>query len=173
MIIEAGYDLHLLLFGGSRSRNALRMVCLNDELRVVDICTVMPEFSGHFDETVLDVIERATPERSDSLAHLNTRYVALGYGVADTSQYPHGFDWPRLTALSEWLECHGIQLLTVQVGGDDGWASSGPMHSFASYPGHDDLPRALVIPGPHPFGSCECPACATTRRPSASTVVDV
>ena len=164
MIIEAGYDLHTLLFDGNHSHGALRMVCLGDDLRLLDIVTVMPRFSGHFDAAALDLVESAIPDSHDSLPQLTTRYVALGYTVADASQYPHGFDMDRITALEGWLSCHGVRLLTIQVADDEGWASSGPMHSFDSYLGTEDLPRAVVIPGPHPFGTCECVACATKRN---------
>jgi len=76
---------------------------------------------------------------------------------------PEGFDWERVKAVEERLARRGIQLLGIQVCDDESWASTGPMYSFESY-ALDDLPRAIVIPGPHPFASCECVACAPQRQ---------
>lgn len=173
MIVESGYDLHTLLFGGGYRCRALRMVCLSDDLRLIDTVTPLESFTGQFDATALDVIERAIPQNHDSLPQLTTRYVALGFTVPEASQYPHGFDWERIGVLSEWLECHGVRLLTIQVADEEGWASSGPMYSFTSYPGYEYLPRAVVIRGPHPFGTCDCAACTAHRVPKSASTRDV
>ena len=98
--------------------------------------------------------------------------IEAGYDIADTSGYPEGFEWERVTVVEEWLGCRGVGLLGIQVCDGERWASTGPMHSFESYPLKDDLPRAVVIPGPHPFDSCKCAACAPRRqrrRPGPST----
>lgn len=159
MIIEAGYDLHLLLFAGHRESGGLRMVCLDADLRVTDACTVIPFFSGVFDPAVLDAIEASLPDDHADFPQLDTRFIALGHTAADSSRYPHGFDWEQVTDVEKRLALRGIRLLGIQVCDDEGWASTGPMHSFESY-ALDDLPRTVVIPGPHPFASCECLACA-------------
>jgi hypothetical protein len=39
------------------------------------------------------------------------------------------------------------------------WGSSGPMHRWESYGLSEDIPRVLVIPGPHPFMDCQCAVC--------------
>ncbi|MBX9471657.1 hypothetical protein [Microcella sp.] len=163
MIIEAGYDLHVLLFAERREPGALRMVCLDADLRVTDICTVIPSFSGGFDAAALDLIDRAIPDNNEDLPKYDTRFVALGYHVADASGYPEGFDWARVKVVEEWLSCRGVRLLGIQVSDRECWASTGPMYTFATYPLADELPRAVVIPGPHPFDSCECAACAPRR----------
>lgn len=164
MIIEAGYDLHVLLFTGNREPGTLRMVCLDADLRVTDIRTVLPSFSGNFDADALDSIDRAIPGDIDELPQFDTRFVALGYDVGDASRYPHGFDWERVKVVEEWLGCRGVRLLGIQVSDHEQWASTGPMHSFETYVLEDDLPRVLVIPGPHPFGVCPCAACAPKRE---------
>lgn len=164
MIIESGYDLHRLLFGGQSEPGALRIVCLDADLRVLDIRTAIPSFSGSFNAAALESIDLAIPDSNEDLPRYDTRFVALGYDVANASGYPEGFDWQRVTVIEEWLSCRGVQLLGIQVSDHEQWASTGPMHSFASYPLADDLPRAIVIPGPHLFGSCECAFCAPRRR---------
>lgn len=135
-----------------------------DARLLIDVVTVIPRFTGEFDASALDVIEHAIPKSRDSLPQLTTRYVALGFTVADVSNYPHGFDGERIMALSGWLDCHGAQLLTIQVADAEIWTSTGPMYSFDSYAGYEYLPRAVVIPGPHPFWTCDCAAC-TAKRP--------
>lgn len=164
MIIEAGYDLHLLLFAGNHEPGALRMVCLDTELRVTSVRTVMTAFSGRFDAAALDSIDTAIPVDNENFPKYDTRFVAIGYEVTDVTGYPEGFDWERVKVVDEWLGCRGVELLGIQVSDHEGWASTGPMHSFASYPLADDLPRVVVIPGPHPFDSCECAACAPRRQ---------
>jgi hypothetical protein len=164
MIIEAGYDLHLLLFAGRGESRALRMVCLDADLRVTDTRTVTTSFSGSFDAATLESIDLAIPDSNEDLPQYDTRFVALGYDVADASGYPEGFDWQRVKVVEEWLSCRGVQLLGIQVSDHQQWASTGPMHSFVSYPLADGLPRAVVIPGPHSFDSCECAACAPRRE---------
>ena len=140
------------------------MVCLDADLRVVDIRTVIPSFSGSFDATALESIDLAIPDSNEDLPQYGTRFVALGYEVANASGYPEGFDWERVKVVEEWLSCRGVELLGIQVCDNERWASTGPMHSFFTYPLHDELPRAVVIPGPHPFDSCECAACAPRRQ---------
>lgn len=164
MIIEAGYDLHVLLFPERREPGELRMVCLDADLRVTDIRAVIPSFSGNFDASALESIDIAIPENIDDLPKYDTRFVALGYEVANVSGYPEGFDWPRVKVLEEWLSCRGVRLLGIQVSDHEHWASTGPMYSFYSYLLADELPRAVVIPGPHPFDSCECAFCAPRRQ---------
>lgn len=164
MIIEAGYDLHVLLFAERREPGALRMVCLDADLRVIDIRTVFPSFSGSFDAATLESIDCAIPDDDDKFPLLDTRFVALGYDVADASGYPEGFEWERVKVVEEWLGCRGVHLLGIQVSDHERWASTGPMFSFETYPLADELPRAVVIPGPHPFDSCECAACAPRRQ---------
>jgi hypothetical protein len=141
------------------------MVCLDADLRVVDIRTVIPLFSGSFDAAALESIDRAIPESNDDPPRYDTRFVALGYAVPDASGYPEVFDWQRLKVVEEWLSCRGVQLLGIQVSDHEQWASTGPMYSFVTYPIADELPRTVVIPGPHPFDSCECAACAPRRQP--------
>lgn len=164
MIIEAGYDLHVLLFSGHSEPGALRMVCLDADLRVTDVCTVTPSFSGSFDAATLESITMAIPDNDDDLPKYDTRFVALGYAVADASGYPEGFDMERVRILEELLGCRGVRLLGIQVSDQEQWASTGPMYSFGSYLLADELPRVVVIPGPHPFDSCECVACAPRRQ---------
>jgi len=97
--------------------------------------------------------------------------IEAGYDIADTSGYPEGFEWERVKVVEEWLGCRGIRLLGIQVSDHARWASTGPMYSFEIYLLADELPRAVVIPGPHPFDSCECAACAPRRqrrRPGSS-----
>lgn len=164
MIIEAGYDLHLLLFAGNHEPGVLRMVCLDADLRVTAVRTVMTAFSGRIDAAALDSIDTAIPDDGEDFPQYNTRFVALGYEVDDVTGYPEGFDWERVKVVEEWLGCRGVELLGIQVSDHARWASTGPMHSFASYLLADELPRVVVIPGPHPFDSCECVACAPLRQ---------
>ncbi len=164
MIIEAGYDLHLLLFAGRREPGALRMVCLDADLRLTDTRTVIPSFSGSFDAATLESIDLAIPDNNADLLKYDTRFVALGYDVASVAGYPEGFDWQRVKAVEEWLSCRGVRLLGIQVSDHEQWVSTGPMYSFVTYPLADELPRTVVLPGPHPFDSCECAACAPRRQ---------
>lgn len=163
MIIEAGYDLHLLLFPDHSASEGLRMVCLDADLRVTDVRTLIPAFAGVFDHSALESIEAAIPDEDDLVPQLDTRFVGLGYRVTATAGYPECFDWGRVKAVEVRLARRGIHLLGIQVCDDESWASTGPMHSFESY-ALDHLPRAIVIPGPHPFASCECVACAPRRQ---------
>lgn len=88
MIIEAGYDLHLLLFPDHSRAGGLRMVCLDADLRVTDVRTLIPAFTGVFDHSALDSIEAAFPEDDDLAPQLDTRFVGLGYRVTAISGYP-------------------------------------------------------------------------------------
>jgi len=85
MIIEAGYDLHLLLFPDHSSSEGLRMVCLDANLRVTDVRTPIPAFAGVLDHSALDSIEAAIPDDDDLAPQLDTRFVGLGYRVTATS----------------------------------------------------------------------------------------
>ncbi len=135
------------------------MVCMDEDLRVTDVCTPIPVFAGVFDQSALDSIEAAIPDDHHDFPRLDTRFVALGYDVLTTS----GFDWERVKTVEERLGRRGVLLLGIQVCDDRSWASTGPMYSFESY-ALDDLPRAVVIPGPHPFATCKCTACSPKRR---------
>lgn len=143
------------------------MVCMDADLRVTDVRTPISAFAGVFDQVTLDSIEATIPEDHDDFPHLDTRFVALGYDVSTTSGYSEGFDWERVKTVEERLSRRGVRLLGIQVSDDESWASTGPMHSFESY-ALDDLPRAVVIPGPHPFATCECAACAPKPPPAQS-----
>jgi hypothetical protein len=165
MIIEAGYDLATLLFDGRSAPGALRMVMLDTELRLVAVRTVSTMFTGTLDSPALEAVDAAIPqpEDDDHLARFAVRYVALGFEVPKISGYPEGFDWDRVTAIKQRLASRQIHLLGIQVSDGEGWASTGPMYSFESYALEEQIPRILVIPGPHPFLTCECAVCAPRR----------
>lgn len=165
MIIEAGYDLATLLFDGSTDSSALRIVMLDEDLRLLAVRTVSRNFAGSLDGDTLEAVDAAIPEPDDNddSARFAVRYVAIGYRMPSTTGYPEGFDWDRVRVFEEWLGCRGITLLGIQVSDREGWASSGPMHRFEDYALDEDIPRVLVIPGPHPFLTCECAVCAPRR----------
>lgn len=130
MIIEAGHDLHILLFAGRREPSALLMMCLDADMRVTDIRTVLASFSGCFDAAAVESIDVAIPDNNDDLPKFDTRFVALGYDVADVSGYPEGFDWQRVKVVEEWLSCRGVRLLGIQVSDHERWASTGAVGSL-------------------------------------------
>lgn len=165
MIIEAGYDLAELLFDRRSTPGPLRIVMLDADLRLVDVRTVSTTFTGTLDSTTLDAVDAIIPGPSDdeALARHGIQYVALGYQVGSIEGYPEAFDWDRVTVFDEWLGCRGITLLGIQISDGEQWASTGPVHRFEDYALEEDIPRVLVIPGPHPFLSCECAACAPRR----------
>jgi hypothetical protein len=166
MIIEAGYDLATLLFESRPSPAALRIVMLDAELRLVAVRTVSTDFGGALDSATLEAVDNAIPEPDqddDSVDRFAVQYVALGYEVPTIAGYPEGFDWDRVKVFEEWLGCRGVDLLGIQVSDGEGWASTGPMYSFESYALEEQIPRILVIPGPHPFLTCECAVCAPRR----------
>jgi hypothetical protein len=167
MIIEAGYDLTTLLFDGARDSGELRIVMLDSELRALSAQSVVPRFDGSLGTATLEAVDAAIPEPDEDddevSARYAVRYVALGYRIPSIEGYPEGFDWDRVRVFDEWLGCRGITLLGIQVSDGERWASSGPMHRFEDYALDEELPRVLVIPGPHPFLTCECAACAPRR----------
>jgi hypothetical protein len=165
MIIEAGYDLATLLFDGRSTPGVLRMVMLDTELRLVAVRTLSTTFTGTLDSATLEAVDAAIPqpEDDDHLARFTVRYVALGFDVPATIGYPEGFDWDRVKAIEERLADRGVHLLGIQVTDGEAWASTGPMYSFESYALEERIPRILVIPGPHPFLTCECAVCAPRR----------
>ncbi len=167
MIIEAGYDLATLLFDGGTDSSALRIVMLDADLRLLAVRTVSTQFAGSLDGATLEAVDAAIPEpdedEEEGASRYAVRYVALGYRMPSIAGYPERFDWDRVKVFDEWLGCRGITLLGIQVSDSEGWASSGPMHRFEDYPLDEDIPRALVIPGPHPFLTCECAVCAPRR----------
>lgn len=165
MIIEAGYDILELLLRGRFDPGSLRMVQLDRDLRLMRTRTVLPNFTGTFDAATVEAVDAAIPgpDDDDDEGRWAVRYIALGFDVSDVSPYPESLDWDRVKVLDEWLSCRGIGLLGIQLYDDEGWVSTGPMYSFESYVGSEDLPRVVVVRGPHPFGSCECVACAPQR----------
>lgn len=166
MIVEAGYDLATLLFESRAEPGALRLVALDRELRLVASCTAVTSFAGDFDSAVLEAVDAAIPEPDGGVGfeRFAVRYVGLGYRVPDVSPYPEGFDWDRMKAVEEWLSHRGIHLLGIQVSDGERFASTGPIHMFESYALEEQIPRILVIPGPHPFLTCECAVCAPRRE---------
>ena len=166
MIVEAGFDLAVLLFEGQSEPGALRIVALDRDLRLVALRTALTSFAGDLDAVALEAVNDAIPVwDGEELDRFAVRYVGLGYIVRDVSRYPEGFDWDEVKAVETWLSLRGIHLLGIQVSDGEQFASTGPVHAFDSYALEgDELPRILIIPGPHPFLRCECAACAPRRE---------
>jgi hypothetical protein len=130
----------------------VRIVCLDSKLQPLVNERIAEEYLGSLDLHGIDV--RAAVERK------HVKYFAIGHRVPDT--HPHqDFDhhYEHNQNVIEELEGKGFVLLGHQVHDTEWWGSSGPMHRFESYALSEDVPRVLVIPGPHPFDNCDCAAC--------------
>lgn len=130
----------------------VRIVCLDNHLRPVHFGRLADQFAGSLDEHAADI--------EDAVVREDVRYFAIGHRVADC--YPgrdlgEFYDSDRRVIAR--LETTGYIFLGHQTHDVDGWSSSGPMHRFESYVNGDAMPRVLVVPPPHPFGSCKCVIC--------------
>ncbi|KQO47224.1 MULTISPECIES: hypothetical protein [unclassified Frigoribacterium] len=133
MIIEAGCDLHELLYPRLiRDHEAngvegapLWVAALDDELRY------------------LFTRPAVTPLRLPLSDHAAD--IAACLDDADRS-------------VEECPELAAFDLLGQIAFDEAGYYSTLPRHSFRDYAGRQDLPRAAVIAGPHEYG-CSCLAC--------------
>ena len=153
MIIDSGYGLHFYMFRDERDRESteVRIVCLDEELRLVHSGRIAEAYRGSLDEHAAEIREAVGRER--------VKYFAIGHRVDRElrSSYEHWFDLD--SEVIESLEAGGYVFLGHQIHGDETWASSGPMYFFESYFLSEDTPRILIIPGPHPFIDCACAYC--------------
>lgn len=162
MIIEAGYDLHELLYprlirdherhGGEGT--PLWVVALDDELRYLYTRPAVARFRGPLSDHGAEIASCL----HDHEGLWNIRYYALAYyrktGPNDQCHWLHHDE----LALSDCTELEPFELLGQMVFDEDGYYSTVPRYSFRDYPGHRHLPRAAVIPGPHGL-DCRCLAC--------------
>jgi hypothetical protein len=162
MIIEGGYDLQQLLLACVKEDpddGLLGLVCLDADLRL-SFCGIVPDLEIDVDTEAIraDQIHSivAAADRPES------RYFAVGHLVRAVER-----DHPLvLLDAHDQLEAagaeRGLELLGYLVFDAVRWCSTGPMFDFRSYPLAEDLPRSLVIRGPHPSG-CGCPGCGTRQ----------
>lgn len=155
MIIEAGYELRLLvqpiLFANESSRKSLWLLALDKDLRFLFPAKVVDNMG----RTIEPHIDQIIGQLADDC--FQTHYFAVAHMVPHVSFQLY----EELSQLDEKLQQaaspQGFELIGHLVFDDECWYSNGPMHRFRDYPGND-LPRAMVIPGPHEWG-CSCPAC--------------
>jgi hypothetical protein len=154
MIIESGHGLNYLMFRDANDRESweVRIVCLDANLQ--------PLVNRRIADTYLGSLEVHRAEIIAEVEREEVKYFAIGHRVADTEPHQdfyHHYEDER--GLVEELEDRGYVFLGHQVHDSEWWGSSGPMHRFESYGLGEDLPRVLVIPGPHPFIDCDCAVC--------------
>ncbi|MDH6180083.1 hypothetical protein M2152_000265 [Microbacteriaceae bacterium SG_E_30_P1] len=153
MIIDSGYGLHFYMFRDERDRESteVRIVCLDENLRLVHFARIADTYRGSLDEHAAEIREAVGRER--------VKYFAIGHrlGRELSSTYENAFDDD--SEVIKDLEAQGRVFLGHQLHGDETWASSGPMYFFESYFISENVPRILIIPGPHPFLDCTCAYC--------------
>lgn len=88
-------------------------------------------------------------------------YFAIAHWDNQPQYHQYGGSEPDDAVLRKAAEARGFEFIGHIVLDDEHWYSSGPMYSFRDYGG--DLPRALVVRGPHPF-QCDCVACVDFDR---------
>jgi hypothetical protein len=159
MIIEAGYDLaelvHPFLFAEGAHDGALWVLALDKDLRYLYKREVAADagdsLEPHFD-TIID-----SPEQR--WAH----YFVIAQRLRHVGEAPYlNIDYTIEKRLEDLATAHGFEMLGHMMFDTEGWYSTGPMHQFRDYY-LDNLPLAVVIPGPHPF-DCPCIACEPHQR---------
>lgn len=153
MIIDSGYGLHAYMFRDEQDRESteVRIVCLDEELRLIHFGRIAEEYRGSLDEHAAE-IRRA-------VEHDSVKYFAVGHRLGRElgNNYFNHFDCD--SRVIKELKSDGYVFLGQQLHGDETWASSGPMYFFESYALSEGVPRILIIPGPHPFIDCTCAYC--------------
>lgn len=160
MIIEAGCDLHELLYprlirdheanGGEGA--PLSVAALDDELRYLftrpAVTPVRLPLSDHAADIAACLDDDLWNVRYYVLAHyLKSRPDDQGFWLDDADR-----------SVEECPELAAFDLLGQIAFDEAGYYSTLPRHSFRDYAGRQDLPRAAVIAGPHEYG-CSCLAC--------------
>ncbi|HMF59332.1 MAG TPA: hypothetical protein VK595_03120 [Vicinamibacterales bacterium] len=160
MIIEAGYDLRELLFpnwAGNDDEPSVRLVTFDESLRFLYRRRIADAYLGDLDHHHDEIASALTSDY--------VRYFAVGHPVPELDS--RGGFWreydggERVRATTAGM---GLHFLGHLVHDKEWWGSSGPVHRFEDYPGSDEVPRAIVIPGPHPFLECDCAACGPRNR---------
>jgi hypothetical protein len=167
MIIEAGYELRELvqpaLLANETGRQALWLLAMDKDLRFLFLRKVVDPIVGSIEPHIEQILEQLDDGRDQ--AH----YFAIAHMVPRVTeglcQELHRQD-ELLRQAASLLDYELIGHLAFD---EEEWYSSGPMHSFRDYPGCEDLPRAAVIRGPHPWG-CECLACTQREAVIAELV---
>ncbi|GAB3606532.1 hypothetical protein GCM10027413_19410 [Conyzicola nivalis] len=158
MIIESGIDVLQALCGSVSSDNpdGLWIVAMDENLRLLYVEPVVRQLSGPVEQHLDDIAEYLGSAR-------DIAYFALGWTSA-----------VEVDSESTWLadvdrrlhEDPGVavsRLLGIIVFDRSSLYSSLPHCEFSIERGFQDLPRAMMVAGPHGL-DCSCPPCAAERR---------
>jgi hypothetical protein len=157
MIIEAGYDLHMLFdLALSRSKRdaGVWVIAMDEDLRL----SALTRVRGASRATLGDNLSKvAKTLRTAGVP--NTRYYALATlarssGRVGDGEFERQDDLIRTAAVLAEFRLLGTCLFDAE-----GWHSSIPRYSFRDYVGLEYLPRSASWPGPHTF-PCDCLACS-------------
>lgn len=164
MIIESGHDLALVLdtVTDRSEQLGICVISMDDDLRLIAVDELRPT-SAEPDplENLLDHVELI----AEALEYYSqpARYYALAWSTTRSM----GDDVAWLRALDDRLRAHPdlgrARLLGQVVHAADGTSATLPTCEFGLYRELSDLPRALVIPGPH-GDHCPCVVCERERR---------
>jgi hypothetical protein len=160
MIIEAGYDLMTLfaphLFPKNKQKHVRGtwVVALNDELRLMRMWHVKGSHTATFEELVEPIARKIAKSPHERVAYYCVAHVDTSLGARCCEEFERLDDLLHLAP--ELIE---TELLGVVFSDGTGFHQSTPHYSFRDYPALEHLPRAAVIPGPHPTFQCECVAC--------------
>lgn len=160
MIIEAGYDLHELLYPRlirDHDKNAadgdpLWVVALDDKLRFLFMRPAAPKVRLPLTEHAAEIAACLDDDLS------SPKYVVLAFFLRTAPDHPPHWLYELGHVWDACPELAGFEMLGQIAFDEDGYYSSLPRYSFRDYAGHQDLPRAAVIAGPHPC-DCACLAC--------------
>jgi hypothetical protein len=154
MIIESGFGIHRLLFRDAIDRESweVRIVCLDSKLQPIINARIADSYLGSLDLHAAEIVPEVQRDE--------VKYFAIGHRVPDTDPHQEFYRHYEVgRGVIDDLQDRGYAFLGHQVHDAEWWGSSGPMHRFESYVLSDDIPRVLVIPGPHPFMDCTCAVC--------------
>ena len=157
MIIEAGYDILQVLYGGiysDRTRaSGLWVVGMDENLRLLFTTKVSSQNDCTIAEHVDEILNAFTNGPS------TVRYYAVAYSVdrlpENDRHCPHHDEDSDLEAPA----LAPYELLGRVVFDGASMCSTVPRYSFRDYPDLGHLPRSGVVLGPHDV-VCDCFACA-------------
>lgn len=161
MIIEAGYELRELiaprLARNAASKQELWILKMDRDLRFSGSAPIVEQLGPSILPHIRTILDALHPDYG--------HYFAIAHWDNQPQYHQYGDSEPDDAVLGEAAESRGFEFIGHIVLDGESWHSSGPMYSFRDYGG--DLPRALVVRGPHPFG-CDCVACVDFEQKLAA-----
>ena len=158
MIIESGMDVIQVLRGslGFDDPRGLWIIAMDEGLRLLYVEPVVTDLVGGVDEYVDDIEMFLDGENT-------VQYFALAWSTDEVRELEPGWLPALDDRLRESLSLRGRRLLGQLVFDPRTMFSSVPRCDFSLEPDLQDLPRAMVIGGPHGL-DCPCPPCVADRR---------